>query len=57
MMEHWLKWAGPAQEVGIFNRRDFVEMGGEAEADFAVNLLRRMEAECASSKPGERALS
>jgi hypothetical protein len=33
VMEHRLKWAGPRQQVGEFNRRDLVEMGGEAEAD------------------------
>jgi len=47
VMEHRLKWAGPRQEVGEFNRRDLVEMGDEAEAEFAVKLLHRLEAECA----------
>jgi uncharacterized protein YjbI with pentapeptide repeats len=47
VMENRLKWAGPHQEQGEFNRRDFVEMGDEAEAEFAVSLLRRLEAECA----------
>jgi uncharacterized protein YjbI with pentapeptide repeats len=49
VIEHRLKWAGPRQQVGEFNRRDLVEMGGEAEADFAVRLLRRLEADCAYS--------
>ena len=46
-MEHRLKWAGPRQEVGEFNRPDFLEMGGEAEAEQAFTLLRRLEQECA----------
>jgi hypothetical protein len=47
VMELMLKWAGPRQEQGVFNRRDFVEMADEGEAEFAVSLLRRLEAECA----------
>ncbi len=47
VMEHRLKWAGPRQEVGEFNRQDLLEMGDEAEAEFAVSLLHRLEAECA----------
>ncbi len=47
VMEHRLKWAGPHQAQGEFNRRDFVEVADEAEAEFAVGLLRRLEAECA----------
>jgi uncharacterized protein YjbI with pentapeptide repeats len=43
-----LKWAGPHQDAGAFNRRDLVEMGGEAEAVFAETLLRRLEGECSS---------
>lgn len=46
-MEFRLKWAGRRQEQGLFNRRDFVEMADEAEAEFAVSLIRRLEAECA----------
>jgi hypothetical protein len=46
-MEHRLMWAGPRQEAGEFNRRDLVEMGDKAEAEFAVKLLRRLEGECA----------
>jgi uncharacterized protein YjbI with pentapeptide repeats len=49
LMEHSLKWAGPRQEQGVFNRRDLVEMADEAEAEFAVSLLHRLEAECATS--------
>ena len=49
VIEHRLKWAGPGQQVGEFNRRDLVEMGGEAEADFAERLLRRLVADCAGS--------
>jgi len=45
-MENCLKWAGPRQEMGLFNRRDFVELGGEAKAELAVSLLRRLEKEC-----------
>jgi hypothetical protein len=47
VLEHMLKWAGPHQEVGIFNRRDLVEMFEEAGAELATRLLRRLEAECA----------
>jgi hypothetical protein len=47
VMELRLKWAGPRQEQGVFNRRDFVEMADEGEAEFAMSLLRRLEAECA----------
>jgi uncharacterized protein YjbI with pentapeptide repeats len=50
VLEHYLKWIGPQQLVGVFNRRDFVEMGNEAEAEFAVHLLRELEAECLSHK-------
>jgi hypothetical protein len=48
IFEHELKWAGPHQERGIFNRRDYVEMFGEEEAEFAIKLLQRLEAECSS---------
>ena len=47
VMELMLKWAGPRQKQGVFNRRDFVEMADEGEAEFAVSLLRRLKAECA----------
>lgn len=46
VMEHRLKWAGPRQNIGEFNQRDLAEAGGEAEANFAVSLLRRLEKEC-----------
>ena len=46
ILEHELKWAGPHQEVGVFNRRDFVEMFDEEAAEFALGLLRRMETDC-----------
>lgn len=49
VMEHRLKWAGPRQEVGEFNRRDLMEMGDEADAEIAVKLLQRLEAECADT--------
>lgn len=49
VIEHRLKWAGPRQEVGEFNRRDLLEAGGEAEAEFAADLLRRLETECAQT--------
>jgi uncharacterized protein YjbI with pentapeptide repeats len=48
IFEHQLKWAGPHQERGVFNRRDYVEMFGEEEAEFAIELLQRLEAECSS---------
>jgi hypothetical protein len=48
VLENRLKWAGPHQELGIFNRRDLVEMFEDAGAEFAVSLLRRLEADCAS---------
>lgn len=47
VMENRLKWAGPHQEVGEFNRRDLLEMVVEAEAERAFSLLRRLEKECA----------
>jgi hypothetical protein len=47
VMENRLKWAGPRQEIGEFNRRDLLEVGGEAEAELALSLLRRLEKECA----------
>jgi uncharacterized protein YjbI with pentapeptide repeats len=49
VLEHELKWAGSHQKVGVFNRRDFVEMFEEDGADFAVALLRRRETDCATS--------
>jgi len=48
VLEHALKWAGPHQEVGIFNKRDFVEMFAGDGADFAVAVLGRMEKDCAA---------
>ncbi len=47
VMEHRLKWAGPRQKVGEFNRRDLLEMSDEAEAEYAEGLLRRLEMDCA----------
>jgi uncharacterized protein YjbI with pentapeptide repeats len=48
VLEHELKWAGPHQDAGVFNRRDFVEMFDADGADFAIGLLRRMEKDCAA---------
>jgi uncharacterized protein YjbI with pentapeptide repeats len=45
-MEHRLKWVGPNQERGMFNLRDMAEAGGTREADFARDLLLRLEHEC-----------
>jgi uncharacterized protein YjbI with pentapeptide repeats len=54
-LEHRLYWVGPRQDVGVFNRLDFLEFGGtEEEADFAAALLQRLERECASAPPGRR---
>ena len=46
ILEHKLKWAGPYQKVGVFNRRDLIEMFDQEAADFAVGLLRRIETDC-----------
>lgn len=47
VLENRLKWAGPRQEKGVFNRLDLVEVAGEQGAEFAFQLLRRLELECA----------
>jgi uncharacterized protein YjbI with pentapeptide repeats len=47
VLQSALKWAGPRQQVGVFNRLDFVELANEEEADFALSLLRRIEDKCA----------
>lgn len=49
ILQHRLKWAGPHQERGVFNRRDLVEMGGEREAEFTIELLHRLEVQCAQT--------
>jgi uncharacterized protein YjbI with pentapeptide repeats len=46
VMEHRLKWAGTNQERGLFNLRDLAEVGGKREAEFARDLLERLEREC-----------
>jgi len=50
ILEHRLKWAGPHQERGVFNRRDYVEMGDEEEAEFAFRLLQQLESECGRNR-------
>jgi uncharacterized protein YjbI with pentapeptide repeats len=46
LFEHRLKWSGPRQDVGVFNRLDLREMRGEAEAAYCERLLRRLETDC-----------
>lgn len=46
ILKHRLKWIGPQQMVGVFNRLDFREGGGIEEERLAVDLLRRAEQEC-----------
>jgi uncharacterized protein YjbI with pentapeptide repeats len=38
------RWVGPRQEVGVFSRRDLADI---ADPEYAVELLRRSERECA----------
>ncbi len=46
IFENAHRWAGPRQEVGVFNQLDFIEMANADEAGFAADLLRRCEEEC-----------
>lgn len=46
VLKHRLKWVGPEQKIGVFNRLDFREAGGAEEENFAVDLLRRAERDC-----------
>ena len=45
VLAHSLKWAGPNQEAGVFNKRDLAD-GGPEGARFAEKLLRQAEQEC-----------
>ena len=47
ILEIDLKWIGPQQQIGVLCRLDFRERWGEAGEEFAVELLRRAEQECA----------
>jgi uncharacterized protein YjbI with pentapeptide repeats len=49
VLEHRLKWAGPHQATGVFNLRDLAEGGGEAEVQFARELLDRLEMTCSGT--------
>jgi uncharacterized protein YjbI with pentapeptide repeats len=46
VLQNRLKWIGPRQEIGIINRLDFRESGGEEEEHFLVESLRRAAQEC-----------
>lgn len=49
VLENDLKWIGPQQEIGVFNDLDFLEAWGPEGQQFATELLRRAEDECAKS--------
>lgn len=46
ILEDRLKWIGPHQAVGLFNRHDYAEMSNNEDADFLIDLLKRCEAGC-----------
>lgn len=48
VLENRLKWIGPRQEIGVFNRLDFRKSGGVEEEEFAVRVLRQAEHDCAT---------
>jgi len=43
-----LHWAGPHQQVGVFNVDDAIEANGQEEADRLVRLLSQAEEQCAA---------
>jgi uncharacterized protein YjbI with pentapeptide repeats len=45
-VETELKWAGSRQEIGVYNRRDLVEVFGDEGAELFERLLIRVESEC-----------
>jgi uncharacterized protein YjbI with pentapeptide repeats len=47
-LETELEWLGRGREVGVFNRQDFAELGGEEEAEDAVRVLRKAAETCAN---------
>jgi uncharacterized protein YjbI with pentapeptide repeats len=48
VLANYLKWAGPKQAVGVFNRLDFAEAWGKEGEEFAVELLHRAEQDCST---------
>ena len=46
VLEQRLRGPGTEQEARVFNRRDFLAMGGEELAALAEDVLRRAESEC-----------
>jgi hypothetical protein len=47
IIDHYRKWLGPRQDVGVFNRQDLQEGGSEAKAALGIRVLRTAEAHCA----------
>jgi|SRR5579864_127652 len=47
ILELDLKWMGPEQQIGVLCRLDFRERWGETGEEFAMELLRQAELECA----------
>lgn len=47
ILKHRLKWIGPSQGIGVFNRLDFREISGDAGEKFMIELLHGSEQECA----------
>lgn len=46
VLENCLKWIGPKQQIGIFNRLDFRDSGGTEKEEFVLRTLRQAEHEC-----------
>lgn len=45
-----LKWIGPKQEIGVFNRMDYKRSGGVEREEFVVDILRQAERECSKTE-------
>lgn len=50
LLRHRLKWIGPQQEIGIFNRLDLRENGGATLEEYAVRILLQAEVDCSRTQ-------
>lgn len=46
VLQNRLKWIGPKQQIGVFNRLDFRKSGGIEKEEFVLGVLRQAELEC-----------
>ncbi len=56
LLAHRLQWAGKKQAVGVVNRKDLVESEGEQGAEHIVEMLQRLETDCAGRRTKTRLL-